>query len=119
MSSEYCPLEKAIKEEKAAWMPNMLFMGGDEMAISRPVERAVIREVDKYLAGHGELCACEQCRNDIIALTLQNLPPRYSTTREGEVWINLELQLPQLKMDVWKAILKAADRVTKNPRHYA
>ena len=87
------------------------------MAISRPVEQAVIREIDNYLAGHGEICACERCRNDIMALALQNLPPRYSTTRQGEVWINLELQSPQLKMDFLKAIVRAVEKVSQHPRH--
>lgn len=87
------------------------------MAISRPVEQAVIREIDNYLADHGEICACERCRNDIMALALQNLPPRYSTTRQGEVWINLELQSPQLKMDVLKAIVRAVEKVSQHPRH--
>ncbi|NLN16370.1 MAG: late competence development ComFB family protein [Firmicutes bacterium] len=119
MRSIFPQLAKAMKEEKALAMPNILFVGGDEMVISRPVERVVIREVDKFLSRHGEICACEQCRKDIIALALQNLPPRYSTTKKGEVWINVELQSPQLKMDVLKAILRAADRVTQYPRHDA
>ncbi|MGI6036997.1 MAG: late competence development ComFB family protein [Limnochordia bacterium] len=85
--------------------------------MSKPLEQVVIREVEKHLENNPNICDCPQCKADIIALTLQNLPPRYSTTPQGEVWLKVELQNTQTRMDIFKAMVGAIEKVQTHPRH--
>ena len=64
------------------------------------------------------VCACEQCRNDVIALALNYLPPRYVSTASGELYSKVSNSLnPQSNADVRKAVAQAAEQVRRNPRH--
>ena len=64
------------------------------------------------------VCACEQCRNDVIALALNYLPPRYVSTASGELYSKASNSFnAQFSADVHKAIAQAAEQVRRNPRH--
>ena len=64
------------------------------------------------------ICSCEQCRNDVIALALNYLPPRYVSTASGELYSKVSNSLnPQSNADVRKAVAQAAEQVRRNPRH--
>ena len=64
------------------------------------------------------ICTCEQCRNDVMALALNCLPPRYVSTSSGELYSKASNSLnAQSSMDVHKAIAQAAEQVRQNPRH--
>ena len=62
-------------------------------------------------------CTCENCRFDIAAIALNNLPPRYAVTREGTLYSKLNLLQQQYDIDVITQITKAAEIVNRNPRH--
>lgn len=64
------------------------------------------------------VCACQQCRNDVIALALNYLPPRYVSTASGELYSKASNSFnAQFSADVHKAIAQAAEQVRRNPRH--
>lgn len=63
------------------------------------------------------LCKCEKCRLDIMAIALNDLPPKYVVTDKGELYIKIRELEQQFEVDVETAIVKAAMFVSKNPKH--
>ncbi|MCI8622447.1 MAG: late competence development ComFB family protein [Provencibacterium sp.] len=62
-------------------------------------------------------CTCEQCRSDIVAYALNQLPPKYVATAKGEVYSKLYTLSVQHDADVMAALTQGAKLVAKNPRH--
>lgn len=63
------------------------------------------------------LCKCDKCRLDIMAIALNDLPPKYVVTDKGELYIKIRELEQQFEVDVETAIVKAAMFVSKNPKH--
>ncbi len=88
------------------------------MASTNLLEREVESMVEEILENEEELCKCEQCKNDIMALSLNNLRPRYAGSENGAVVLNsVDLSSTQTKMDVYRVVLKAAESVKERPHH--
>ncbi len=64
-----------------------------------------------------DCCLCEQCRNDIVALALNRLPPQYVVTRAGGAIRKAETMRIQHLTDVRTALIQAAQMVKESPRH--
>ena len=63
------------------------------------------------------MCKCEKCKLDIMALALNRLPSKYVVTHKGHIYAKLaELEL-QLKADVIRELTKAIEIVKNNPQH--
>jgi competence protein ComFB len=77
----------------------------------------VVSEILEEIIGELQCCKCEQCKLDIIALALNNLPPRYVVTQKGEVYAKISGLRQQFEVDAITAITNAANTIAKNPRH--
>lgn len=66
---------------------------------------------------YDDLCRCEICRLDVMAIALNNLKPMYYVGLKGEVYNKLKLLEAQFKLSVIQEVVKAAEQVRKNPRH--
>ena len=64
-------------------------------------------------------CMCEQCRSDIAAHALIQLPPRNVVTRAGGAISKADSLRIQHHTDVRTAIMLAAQVVKEFPRHCA
>ncbi len=64
-----------------------------------------------------DICKCEKCRLDIIALALNDLPSKYTVTEKGELYSKVNELRHQFGVDVQTAVIKAALLVGKNPKH--
>lgn len=65
-----------------------------------------------------KMCMCDQCRLDVIALTLNNMPPKYVVTGAGKAMEAFRLQGQlQNRMEIYQAMLQAAQLVKERPRH--
>jgi len=62
-------------------------------------------------------CTCEQCINDIKAIALNNLRPRYVATETGSVLSKANMFTVQSDTDVTKALVEAIEKVNRLPRH--
>jgi len=62
-------------------------------------------------------CTCEQCINDIKAIALNDLKPRYVATETGSVLSKANMFTVQFDTDVTKALVEAMDKVSALPRH--
>lgn len=63
------------------------------------------------------MCCCEQCRMDVMALALNNLPAKYTSTLSGNIFTRFHAMSAQFQADITAAILKAIAAVRNNPRH--
>ncbi|MCK9216719.1 MAG: late competence development ComFB family protein [Firmicutes bacterium] len=63
------------------------------------------------------ICKCEKCKADIMAIALNELPPKYIVTEIGELYTKANELEQQFSVDVQTAIIKAALIVGKNPKH--
>lgn len=80
------------------------------------MEDVVAKLTDKYMKDT-EMCRCEKCRLDVMALALNELPPVYIVTRRGEMFAEIDSTYQQNKVDAEIAVLKAIDMVKNCPKH--
>lgn len=80
------------------------------------MEDVVIHKTDELLKILN-ICKCEKCRLDIIAIALNELPPKYVVTNMGELFSKVRELEQQFEVDIEAAIVKAAIFVSKSPKH--
>ncbi len=80
------------------------------------LEDALRKLLPEVYAVKKDLCPCPQCQEDVLALALSSLPPKYVSRELGEVFARLELENPQVQIDMLEALLQAADIVIARPR---
>jgi competence protein ComFB len=62
-------------------------------------------------------CQCRKCRNDIIAISLNNLPSHYVTTEQGRFMVFQQLNTEDNRKWINKRIINAIHFVGKYPKH--
>ncbi len=80
------------------------------------MEELVMKKTDELLKLMN-ICSCEKCRLDIVAIALNELPTKYVVSETGELYTKLNELEQQFEIDVETAIVKAAVLVSKNPKH--
>jgi len=91
--------------------------GGQKMyRLKNYMEELVATKTDELLKLMN-ICKCEKCRLDIIAIALNELPTKYVVSEIGELYTKLNELEVQFEIDVETAIVKAAVLVSKNPKH--
>lgn len=80
------------------------------------MEDVVNKNIDSIL-NVMNICKCEKCRMDIMAISLNDLPAKYVVTETGELYTKVRELEQQFEVNVETAIIKAAIFVTKNPQH--
>jgi len=83
--------------------------------VTNILEKIVTEKVDSILPTLVGFCACEQCRADIICLTLNRLPPRYVVHRYSEILSWGEFETLQKKTEIVSTIVRSARQVAGNP----
>jgi len=81
------------------------------------VEILVEQIVEEQLEKRKEICPCDTCKADIMAMALNHLPPRYVNTDKGELYVRAGVLNNQLATDLLVEVSKAIEHVKKNPRH--
>lgn len=84
------------------------------------VELCVKKFLDNILKTdpiYSNICKCEQCIDDIMAKSLNNIKPFYITSKTGEVFAEYSSLELQNNAEVIKEVLQAIDFVDKNKRH--
>lgn len=64
-----------------------------------------------------DVCQCEKCKLDIMALALNNLPTVYTVTRRGEIFAAIDSTYTQNRVDAEVAVLNAIEMVKTSPKH--
>jgi len=79
-------------------------------------EEAVKLYVDRWYK-ETDICQCEICRLDTMAIMLNNLTPKYVVTEKGALYAQLEDFDPQNKIDLMTVMTQAVKLVRDRPRH--
>lgn len=87
------------------------------MRLHNCMETAVINMTSHILKKQENICTCEKCKLDIVAIALNNLPPKYVVSEKGEVYTKIKEMEAQFDVDIIKELTKAIEIVSKNPRH--
>lgn len=75
-----------------------------ELAVKERIEEAM----DKF-----KCCQCDHCVKDVLALAVNNLPPKYIVRNE----LDQALEIRRFDADVVSALVNAVIKVKQNPRH--
>ncbi|WP_243652112.1 late competence development ComFB family protein [Clostridium tyrobutyricum] len=77
--------------------------------------------VDELMPGvvekYDDICKCPKCLNDIKAIVLNNLSPKYISTERGMLYTKLNELSRQFNTNIVKEIVLAINIVSKNPSH--
>ncbi|MCI3919737.1 late competence development ComFB family protein [Paenibacillus sp. TRM 82003] len=86
------------------------------MTVHNLMEEIVAKVLKEMVGSNAELAALDPIHlDDMMALALNQLPPRYTTTRRGEVIVKSQIRA-QLESDVYRELTEAFKIVTKSPR---
>ncbi len=80
------------------------------------MEDIVLPYVDSMMEADGG-CCCEHCKADVMALTLNRLPPRYVVSEKGRMIVKLDTYESQFHTDIITALSEAIRLVRSHPRH--
>lgn len=87
------------------------------MPAYRNVMEILLEELFDKMKDQLDCCTCEECRSDIIALALNQLPPHYVRTPKGELLSKLDQLSSQNSTDALAALTQAVEKVKASPRH--
>lgn len=87
------------------------------MALKNYMEDIVQRNLDTVLKQYPYCCGCEKCRQDIMSIALNKLPPCYISSHKGSIYARINEMESQHEVMVIQAIAKAVEIVYRNPRH--
>jgi competence protein ComFB len=86
------------------------------MTVRNLMEEIVGKVLKEMAAAQPELAGLDPIhRDDMMAIALNKLPPRYTTTTRGEVIVKSQVRA-QLESDVYRELTEAFKIVTKSPR---
>jgi len=96
-------------------------MAGEKLStesyvLNNYMEMCVAELAPRVLTTAG-VCSCETCMLDVMAIALNNLPPKYVVTKRGELYTKLSILQHQFDVDIVAELSKAAEVVGRNPRH--
>ncbi len=87
------------------------------MQIENKMERFVLDHLDQVLKLYPGCCRCSQCRQDIVTLALNHLPPKYTSSQMGDIYTRLDSYCGQEDAEIIQEIAKAVQIVSEHPRH--
>ena len=89
------------------------------MHVTNTLEEVVPEVIDRLTTDHEHIRGCEECQNDIFALTLTTLQPGYSSTDMGRILKRIDVEKARGKARIAVAVLAAIDVVKQKPHHEA
>jgi len=79
-------------------------------------EEAVKIYLDKWF-NDADVCHCDDCRLDVMAIMVNTLPQKYVVTDKGALFAQLSDFDPQNRTDFMTVMIQAVQTVSKGPRH--
>ena len=87
-----------------------------QLQLRNYTEEAVRQYMDRWYK-EADICQCESCRLDVMAIMMNNLKSKYVVTDKGALYAQLDDFDPQYKIDFMTAMTLAVKTVSKSPRH--
>lgn len=87
------------------------------MAVVNVMESYVSEKLDELLKDY-DCCKCQHCFEDMMALALNKLKPKYVSTTNGALFSRVGQELLQQNgVDLQISIINVIESVSKNPHH--
>lgn len=77
-------------------------------------EHFVVEELEKQLKVRNEVCRCQECILDMVALALNHTKPVYRVTLLGAIYSRAE---EDVEHEIETAVQTAIDKIYANPSH--
>lgn len=100
-------------EAPTMWHESQLPIGSGYMNVMQVL---VEEKAPKYIKMFG-LCDCERCLEDVKALTLNHLPPKYVVLERGDMIPRLTVYEGKFSSDITAQLLQACKLVMERPHH--
>lgn len=88
----------------------------DTMALVNVMED-IIDEKLRFMLRDESCCQCERCIEDMKAMALNQLPAKYVSTHNGELFTKLNALMRQNSIDINVALSYAIKMVSERPSH--
>lgn len=88
------------------------------MPVHNFMEDVVYENIESVMRDIGS-CQCEKCRDDVMAIALNTLAPKYTSTEQGSMYVKMAKFNSEFQTKVLTAIAIAAERVKSRPKHEA
>lgn len=86
------------------------------MAVRNYMQDIIDNEIDDILKDV-EMCKCDICMDDVKAIALNNLKPKYYSTHLGEVYNKTSQLSIEFRVGIIKELLIASEIVKINFKH--
>jgi competence protein ComFB len=87
------------------------------MSVINAMEPLVKDVLDIYWPQLKLPCKCDICKDDVYAITLNQLPPRYVSKANGTAYVKAQNFTEQSRIDILNQIVKASGKVAQSPSH--
>jgi len=84
------------------------------MSVVNVMENVVKERLEKLIEDY-DCCKCEKCIDDIMAMALNTLKPKYVNSVKGELFTRIDATKYQNTIDIDVAITKAIETVSEFP----
>lgn len=88
----------------------------DKSTPKNVLEDLVTYKLDELMQAT-DMCTCDRCRADVLAIVLNKLPSRYVSSNNGDIYARFQSLDFQMQANITTAILNAIDVVKKTPHH--
>lgn len=86
--------------------------------LTNVMEEIVCHMIDNSIESLG-CCTCNKCKMDIAAYVLNHTKAKYVVSEKGELFSRVSNLDQESNLKILMEIARAADIVSKNPRHEA
>lgn len=112
------PAEKSIPMETSIFQNKEINVKKEEkndVILYNVMEKLVLNKLDATLKKMN-CCRCDRCKEDIVAIALNNLKPMYIVANKDNINQKIH-ELGDIGSEVTTEVIKAVLTVRKNPRH--
>ncbi len=116
----YAQIERAVAQEPLNQHKTIVrrevgvpFMDTQPTILVNTMESIVLEKLDSVLARF-KCCKCDRCKKDIVAMSLNKLPAKYTVLMEGQPTPDID---PQTNAQVLTAMIQSVLAVRAHPRH--
>ncbi len=81
------------------------------------ISEILVKQKLTELLEKSDCCKCHTCYLDMLAIALNNCPPHYVNTLQGELFVKIDSTQRQMNVDLDVIITKAIETVKNNPNH--
>ncbi len=77
----------------------------------------MVQKLLPQIMTEANMCTCDVCKTDVLAISLNNIAPKYVVTPKGALYAKLSSLEAQREADVILQMTKACQIVKTKPRH--